>query len=256
MSKFKAGGKVKVVRTIGMDEVEGIHVGDTLSIIQDDRDGFVRCSMSSGEEHPMMYEQIELVKEDKMSEMKFKVGDKVRVVSSHNTFCDIHVGDEGKIDEVNTGIKWYYIDFGNGKRQNLPFIFSDSVELVIEKSKPKTELRIVYKVTGDYGNRGTISWNVTDPEYIRDYKLNVQVKPKKGTYLYAFDSIESAQESIVFSDRIVKCIAKVVLGINPKRSETKDNYQEFWADPTNLKWANAPKGTVWCKWVFPIEEVA
>jgi hypothetical protein len=246
MTKFKVGDKVRVTELIdlgGLDAGSGIRVGDKYNVIavhSQDKDYIgidfkLHCRINGIMCYPMRATQLELVKEDKVKEHKYKVGDKVRVVSEANPFCsDVKVGDIGKINSLSVEHMWIQFDTAY---QTISAHRWDSLEPVSKKEKPKTELRIVYKVVTQYVAGAAFESYSGRGDITLTYRIGHKTKTPKGwNPLFAFDTLEQAHEEHPF---VLKCVAKVRV------------------DDTDFSFMNLlpAKGTVLCDWVFPIEQV-
>ena len=117
-------------------------------------------------------------------------------------------------------------------------------------------MRIVYKMCVLRGT-GPVSI-VSDCRVRRHYTIGKVTKPKFG-YLYAFKSLFHAMD---FSENyspyvIFKCEALTVRD-EPSLRRISIPFKEWW----ELKLGGykpdevlAPEGTIWCKWIKPIEIV-
>ena len=175
---------------------------------------------------------------------KFKVGDKVRVTLVDSYDYEYKVGHEFVIEEVEESRfnnSPAHKGKGAGCMTGRHWFYADQLELVESKSKkPKTELRIVYKVTTeDYksvNNRGCVL----------EYKLEQKTKtPKDGNPLIAFSNYDTAIRIMMWSlngsAHILKCVGKV------RKDSDFSFLRGVLGDP--------PVGSVLCDWVFPIEQI-
>jgi hypothetical protein len=129
---------------------------------------------------------------------------------------------------------------------------------------PDTQ-QIVYKVV--WRHNGGL-WSVVDTFANLQYSFSKKTIPViDGSYLYAFDSLANAQgwicRHLMRSKRvcILSCLAEVVVGVEPRRAKTFLRYVDFWQDVKRGKgveyeYPPAPQGTVWCKWILPLEEIS
>lgn len=170
---------------------------------------------------------------------KFKVGDKARIIflEEMDMRPGIKVGDIVTVDEDS------YVPLctlSNGKCMAMN---ERQLERVETKIKEKSKIQIVYKVVYmDY----TSCIVGGDKELL--YKLEKRTKVSKGMNpIFVFDTHKNALASIGGGDlilyRILKCVGRVV----------KNDFS-FMSDPL-LSNGPPPKGTLLCRWVFPIEEV-
>ena len=121
---------------------------------------------------------------------KFEVGDKVRVTEvlagPYADVClGIEVGQVYEVADVDTYEEKSCVRIAVGSHSIYPMFF-DQVELVKGK-KPKSELRLVYKVVSRYMKSAIMTG---DKEI--EYALETQVKPKSG-YIHAFNTLEDAK---------------------------------------------------------------
>lgn len=176
---------------------------------------------------------------------KFKAGDKVRILhgwyAGNDSDCrnSKDVGRAGVIIEVAVTNDNCRIKVDKSAYSEEWWYRPEDIELV---KKPKTELRIVYKVVeivaGDY-----VSYSMTDDRQCQ-YELEKKTKPPKGgNPLLAFDTYSNAIRFCGISggwDHIFRCVAKVHK--NPDFS--------FLQDVPDI-----PDGSVLCDWVFPVEQI-
>ena len=136
---------------------------------------------------------------------------------------------------------------------------------------------IVYKVVGVVGKKyKSVAVHQNMKDWMVWYKIGKQTKPKqKGTYLYAFTSERLAKKwmrSQLFEARkegkrvpnwkVLKSEAETV---KDKPMMATTNYlavlfiggnellSSFWKD--GKFFSGAPEGTIWCKWIKPLEVI-
>ena len=184
---------------------------------------------------------------------KFKKGDKVRLLTYDSTRhlrdrAPLSIGDIGEVREDNSCAPYCVF---SGQNYAIWDWDADALELVSKKDKPKTELRIVYKVV----SKDWQSCSAQSSEWIVAYKLDHKIKPNiKGTYLYTFGDFVSAYHFKSQDNIVLRCVGNVVLDKVPKITSVIERAR-FWDGTAAVSGMPAPVGTVWCKWVFPIEEV-
>jgi len=246
MNKFEVGDKVRVIAS---DE----ELSDFGSAGRNG-DEFVISELKDNPHYKYLYEMegsnwykesfLERIVENKPA---FKTGDKVRVTEILAGYGDerygIKKGQIYEVVEVNTCADKPCVRINAWGDRNYPLFF-DQVELVKGK-KPKSELCLVYKVVSLYMKSAMMTG---DKEI--EYALETQVKPKSG-YIHAFDAFENAKEFaydfIMEGGKILLCVGRVVTD--------DDVLSEYISSLTGLINGELPKGTLLCRWVFPIEEV-
>lgn len=243
MDKFKVGDRVRVIK-----QHSDFSMGEMLLITDVCGDGFQQVRRKHPSELRYACDQhLEPVKEETMSDKpKFKVGDNVRIVKGAPLTGGVRtrqeeIGKSGEIisthekaDAYGGGYsKYFYTLSCSGYEWD-----EDALELVSKKDKPKTELRIVYKIVRET-NRSDHFVSFNGHKNIEvEYTIGMKTKTPKGwNPLFAFDTLENAQGTDIM---ILKCVAKV-----------RVDDQDFSFIPGFIP----PEGTILCDWVFPIEEV-
>ena len=120
-------------------------------------------------------------------------------------------------------------------------MFFPQIELVKNK-KSTSELRIVYKVV----SHNMKSLVMTGDKEI-EYTFEAQVKPISG-YIHTFNNYENAKVHVILDRKILRCVGRVVTD-----KEELSAYITSLGD--DIVTFGLPRGTLLCRWVFPIEEV-
>ena len=264
MSKFKVGDKVRITNgypvSIG-DRSGQSFVGETTTITKcTKKEAYGRDSQYyyDVENHSYEWDEdaLELVEEKEDKVRKFKVGDKVRLLRGTGDFPLYDFKSMEVVEIVGVGDKQFLSgDIRSGgdvrdwavghipDRNHYGYVNSADIELVESKSKkPKTELRIVYKVTTEEYK------SVNNGDCVLEYKLEQKTKtPKGGNPLIAFASWDTAIRFMLASmnithGHILKCVGKV------RVDDTDFSFLEGVL-------GGAPDGSVLCDWVFPIEQI-
>lgn len=130
-------------------------------------------------------------------------------------------------------------------------------------------IKVVRRIRGESENDSFHSFIISREPGIkaldRKYQIGRRTKPLVG-FLYAFDKIEHAKlftgSAGWLNPVFLKCKAEIgkhrssVGMLKMSYNPTKDEVVQFWKGCYHLhRVAEAPEGTVFCKWIKPLEVV-
>jgi hypothetical protein len=131
---------------------------------------------------------------------------------------------------------------------------------------------------------GTSLW--ATGRWLKTYAIGQITTPEPGSYLYALPTLQDAQEWVINAEYqsnfrknwpnlcVLQCVADVVSTVTVAQTTTEEKYfQEFWMKwhelsggetiprtvPAVMDWHgvpifDAPKKTVFCRWIKPIRQ--